>query len=85
MSNQFTAQWKPEEDKILRDNIGLKTYKDLSRLLLGRSRQAVKNRAKILGIQGNKKLWTQEELQILRDNYRDNPRVAELLPRFKWE
>jgi len=85
MSNQFTAGWTPEEDRIVRMFYGTRSFKSIAKTLPGRSRQAVKNRVKVLGIGNRAKRWSEEELDILRRNYENNPRITELIPRFKWE
>lgn len=85
MPNQHSAPWKPEEDKILRMYYGSKTYSDMAKMIKSRSKQAVKNRCKVLGLHTSKTRWTEHELDILRKNYTHNPHICELLPRWSWE
>jgi len=85
MSNQFTDGWKISEDRIIQMYYGTKTYVEIAKMLKTRSKQAVKNRCKILGIQAVKKTWASEELTILKTNYSNNPHICELLPRWNWE
>src|SRR6056297_1657523 len=85
MANQYTCGWSVNEDKIIRMYYGSKTYADISKLLKNRSKQAVKNRCKVLGLQSSKKRWTSKELNILKNNYTNNPHICELLPRWNWE
>jgi len=84
MPNQFKP-WQRHEDQILRINYGKKTYGDMSKMLHNRSKHAVKNRCKVIGIQGVKKLWTDEELEILKLEYANNPHICDFLPNWSWE
>ena len=85
MSNQFTAAWFDHEDRILKMYYGSRTYGDIAKLLKNRSKQAVKNRCKVLGLQTAAKRWTENELEILKSRYANDPHISELLPRWSWE
>jgi len=85
MANQHSCGWSVSEDKVIKMYYGSKTYADISKLLKNRSKQAVKNRCKVLGLQSSKKQWTSEELNILKNSYANNPHICELLPRWNWE
>lgn len=86
MSNQYLHPWTESEDQILRESYGTKSYKDIAKMLVGRSRTAVKVRCFRLNLQRPKdNVWTDDECQIILDNYSNNPHIMTLLPGRTWE
>lgn len=72
MPRNWLRRWTPEEEQILRDNEG-KSLRQLRELLPDRaSLHGIRNRMNKMGLRwewGRGKLqWTEEEIQILRDN-----------------
>ena len=66
----YNGIWSDEEIRILRDNYGKMSTKELQKLLPGRSKSAISARACVEGLSYIKvNRWSNEEIQILHDNY----------------
>lgn len=50
MPNQYTSPWTPEQDDVLYEGVGVKTYEKMAETL-GRSVEAVKRRIERLGLE----------------------------------
>lgn len=90
--NFKTGVWGKEEEELLRESYQKKSYQEIADML-NRSYNSVKVRAKVLGLtkdQNNPfsciegKIWTESEVDILKQEYSHNPRILELLPRRKY-
>ena len=79
-----SGRWTPEEDDYLRERISTEPMKTIAKGL-GRTLDAVKNRACVLGVKRGRtiKPWTEEEMAFIRANYSamQAPELAEKLGR----
>jgi hypothetical protein len=65
--------WSPAAEAKLRKLYATTPIARLA-LLLGRTKKAIRSRAKLLGVQrGTRRPWTRKETAILRARYRDEP------------
>lgn len=80
---KYNDYWWSEEDiQFLKDNYGKKSYREISKLLNNKySYDGVKSKALDLGItkSSTRQIWTEEDIQILKDNYYEKSYKEEMI------
>jgi hypothetical protein len=74
--------WSEEDTEILKNNFGILTYKEMTDIFsIHRTVDEIKRRAIYIGLTSSRK-WSEEEIQILIDNYSTQTmeKVMKLLP-----
>ena len=73
--------WRPEEDKVIVEQYKTIDINELALLLPDRTKDAIKQRAQVLGVSTEYLPWSTEEIDILKTNYPVmGKRVMRLLP-----
>jgi hypothetical protein len=78
----YALWWSDEDTKILKDNCGKMSYKDMTSIFsTPKTVDEIKRRAGYIGLTSSRD-WSDEEIKILIDNYSTRPMcdVIELLP-----